>query len=200
MFVFQWGRSNLDSLVLVVHWWCINNIWSRSRCFSFFFFSRMKEVTHRWKFFIAYSVDRSLLLGGCRRSWMLWWKTIQSLGMNVGLLRKRFLARSTQALASATCIYFVVLRSGRGKVFQGAVTLRNLIETLLSEKFSHIWKVFELSVIIWDTLFFTYSTICRNNWIVFLFSRAWSWCFWANKEFDNFHRKAKILEGENKRK
>jgi hypothetical protein len=50
----------------------------------------------------------------------------------------------TQTLAPTTCIYFVVLRSGRGKVLQGAVTLRNVIETLLSEKSSHIWKVLEL--------------------------------------------------------
>lgn len=36
----------------------------------------------------------------------------------------------TQKLAPTTCIYFVVLRSGREKVLQRDVILRNVIETL----------------------------------------------------------------------
>jgi hypothetical protein len=64
--------------------------------------------------------------------------------MNVGLLRNRFLARSTLTLAPTTSIYFVVLSSGRRKVLHVAVTLLNVTENLLSEKSSHISKVLEL--------------------------------------------------------
>ena len=124
-----------------------------------FFLPEWKKLTRRWKVFIAYPVRRSLLLGGCRRSWKLCWKAIQFLVINVRLLWNRFLARSTQTLASTTCIYFVVLSSGRGNVLQVAVTLRTVIETLLSQKSSHTWKVLEVWVIIWDTLSFTFETV-----------------------------------------
>jgi len=175
----------------MVHQQCLRQV-------KVFFLPEWKKLTRRWKTFIAYSVERSLSLRGCRRSWMLWWTAIQFLVINVALLtltlltwriwwapnnvskwqmginsafkwlRNRFLARSTQILVPTTCIYFVLLRSGRGNVLQVAVTLRTVIETLLSEKSSRISKVLEVWVIIWDTLSFTYSIICRNHLIVYV--------------------------------
>jgi len=145
----------------MVHQQCLKQV-------KAFFLPEWKKLTRRWKCFIAYSVGGSLLLEGCRRIWMLWWKAIQFLVMNVGLLRNRFLARSTLTLAPTTSIYFVVLSSGRRKVLHVAVTLLNVTENLLSEKSSHISKVLELWVIIWDTLSLKYSTLCRNHLILYL--------------------------------
>jgi hypothetical protein len=140
-----------------------------------FFLPEWKKLTRRWKIFIAYSVGRTLLPGGGRRSWILWWKAIQFVCYERGVIKRKSFSQKYPDICSyyTYLLYHSEVRwLSRVKVLQGAVTLRNEIETLLSEKSSHISKVLVLWEAIWGSLSFTYSSICRNHVIRYLVPRA----------------------------